>query len=183
MAFQAGQRRGQTWEDVKTIDTLIKNGRFNLTGKRERDFEFAFGERIRANSERLNGKVISQVDKDAPVRSVHLFGKRHRPDLTINDDGIAVEIKFLSNSLDGLKLAIGQSIVYRVRYRFVVNLFVIDEKHKDTYIKAATEQEKDLEEILKHISSSLNIFSYIVPAFSAAPNLKAVLEWNDISTQ
>ena len=51
-----------------------------------------------------------KVDKDTTVRSVYLFGKKHWPDLTINEDGIAVEIKYLSGSLDGLKQAIGQSI-------------------------------------------------------------------------
>ena len=46
------------------------------------------------------------------------------------DDGIAIEIKYLSGSLDGLKQAIGQSIFYRVRYRFVMNVFVVAEKYK-----------------------------------------------------
>jgi len=181
MAFQPGHRRGQVWDDVKTLDTIIKNARFNMTGKSERDFELLFSERVRANSDRLNGKIISQVDKDTVVQSVYCFGKKHRPDLTINDDGIAVELKYLSNNLDGLKQAIGQSIFYRVRYRFVVNIFVIDEKHKDVYFKTANGEEKDLEEIFKDLSSDDNIFSYIVPAFSAAPNIKACLEWNDIA--
>jgi len=79
-----------------------------------------------------------------------------------------------------LKQAIGQSIFYRVRYRFVINLFIIDEKYKDVYQRAAHEEEKDLEEILGDLSSDMNIFSYIVPAFSATPNTKACLEWNDI---
>jgi hypothetical protein len=35
MAFQSGHRRGQVWDDVKTLDTIIKNTRFNLTGKTE----------------------------------------------------------------------------------------------------------------------------------------------------
>lgn len=180
MAFQSGHRRGQVWDDTKMLDTIIKNARFNLTGKSERDFELLFSERVRANSDRINGKIISQVDKETVVRSVYCFGKKHRPDLTINDDGVAVEIKYLNGSLDGLKQAIGQSIFYRVRYRFVINLFVVDEKHKDVYAKAANEEEKDLEEIFRDLSSDMNIFSYIVPAFSAAPNIKACLEWNDI---
>jgi len=95
---------------------------------------------VAANKDRIKGDIHSQVDKDTVVRSVYLFGKKHRPDLTINEDGIAVEIKFLSNSLDGLKQAIGQSIFYRVRYRFVINLFVIDEKYKETYLKGANDE-------------------------------------------
>jgi hypothetical protein len=181
MAFQSGHRRGQVWDDVKTLDRIIQNTRFNLTGKSEREFELAFMSSVSANRDRINGAIHSQVDKDTIVRSVYLFGKKHRPDLTINEDGIAVEIKFLSNSLDGLKQAIGQSIFYRVRYRFVMNLFVIDEKYKETYLKGANEEEKDLEEILKDLSSDMNIFSYLVPAFNPGANIKALLHWNDIA--
>ena len=93
---------------------------------------------------------------------------------------MAVEIKFLSNNLDGLKQAIGQSIFYRVRYRFVMNLFVIDEKYKDVYLKGANDEEKDLEEILKDLATEMNIFSYLVPAFTPGTNVKSLLQWNDI---
>ena len=180
MSFQSGHRRGQVWDDVKTLNRIITNTRFNLTGKSEREFELAFMSAVNANSDRLNGKIHSQVDKDTVVRSVYLFGKKHRPDLTINEDGIAVEIKYLSGSLDGLKQAIGQSILYRVRYRFVMNVFVIAEKYKDTYLKGANDEEKDLEEIFQDLSSDMNIFSYIVPAFTPGSNVKSLLAWNDV---
>ena len=181
MVFQPGPRRGNVWDDVRTLDTIIKNTHFKLNGKNERDFEFAFMSTVAANKDLIHGDIHSQVDKDTIVRSVYLFGKKHRPDLTINEDGIAVEIKFLSNSLDGLKQAIGQSIFYRVRYRFVMNLFVIDKKYKDTYLKGAKEEEKDLEDICKNLSSEMNIFSYLVPAFDPGSNIKSLLSWNDIS--
>ena len=129
MAFQTGHRRGQVWDDVQTLNKIIHNTRFNLTGKSEREFELAFMSSVNANADR------------------------------INDDGIAIEIKYLSGSLDGLKQAIGQSIFYRVRYRFVKNVFVIAEKYKDTYLKGANEEEKDLEEIFQDLSTDMNIFS------------------------
>ena len=84
-------------------------------------------------------------------------------------------------SLDGLKQAIGQSIFYRVRYRFVLNVFVVAEKYKDTYLKGANDEEKDLEEIFKDLSSDMNIFSYIVPAFNPGINVKAVLAWKNMA--
>ena len=80
MAFQTGHRRGQVWDDVQTLNKIIHNTRFNLTGKSELEFELAFMSSVNANADR------------------------------INDDGIAIEIKNLSGSLDGLKQAIGQSI-------------------------------------------------------------------------
>ena len=46
-----------------------------------------------------------------------------------------------------------------MRYRFVINVFVIDEKYKETYLKSANDAEKDLEEIFRELSTDNNIFS------------------------
>ena len=48
--------------------------------------------------------------KDTVIQSIYLFDKKNRPGLTIKEDGIAIEIKYLSGSLDGLKQAIGKKI-------------------------------------------------------------------------
>ena len=90
MAFQTGHRRGHVWDDVQTLNKIIHNTRFNLTGKSEREFELAFMSSVNANADRINDQIMSQVDKDTTVYSVYLFGNKHRPDLTINDDGIAI---------------------------------------------------------------------------------------------
>ena len=50
------------------------------------------------------------------------------------------------------------------------------------FLKGANEEEKDLEEIFLDLSTDMNIFSYIVPAFTPGPNIKALLAWNDISS-
>ena len=169
MAFQTGHRRGPVWDDLQTLNKIIHNTCFNLTGKSEHEFELAFMSSVNANADRINGQTISLVEKDTTVRSVYFFSKKHRPDLTINDDGIAIEIKYLSGSLDGLKQAVGQSIFCRVRYRFEMNVFVVAEKYKD------------LEQIFQDLRIDMNIFSYIVPAFSPEPNKhQALLDWNDI---
>ena len=75
--FQTGHRRGQVWDDVQTLK-IIHNTRFNLTGKSEREFELVMSS-VNANADRINGQILSQVDKDTTVRSVYLFGKKHRP--------------------------------------------------------------------------------------------------------
>lgn len=182
MGFEKGIRRGSVWDDVMAIDEIVKKTRFAHTGKNERDFEIGFTQTltVHAQTGRLKGKVISQTDQETIVKSVYCFGKRHRPDLTINEDGIAIEIKYLSSSLDGIKLALGQSMLYRLRYKFVVNLFILSEKHKETYSKASKGEERDLEDIFKNLSDEANVFSYIVPAFSATPNLKSCIESNGI---
>ena len=95
MAFQTGHRRGQVWDDVQALNTIIHNTRFNLTGKSEREFELALMSSVNANADSINGQIMPQVDKDSTVRRKYLFGKMHRPELTINDEGIAIEITYL----------------------------------------------------------------------------------------
>jgi hypothetical protein len=180
MGFEKGIRRGSVWDDVLAIDAIIKRTRFALNGRSERDFEFAFTQTLTAQSDKIKGKIISQIDQDTIVKSVYCFGKRHRPDLTINEDGIAIEIKYLSESLDGIKLALGQSMLYRLRYKFVFNIFILDERHKETYSRASRGEERDLEDIFKDLSEEANVFSYIVPAFSAAPNFRSCIECNGL---
>lgn len=183
MGFEKGIRRGSVWDDVIATDAIIKKTRFALTVRSEREFEFAFTQTLAAHADKLKGKIFSQTNQETIVKSVYCFGKRHRPDITINEDGIAIEIKYLSDSLDGIKLALGQSMLYRLRYKFVFNVFILAEKHKDTYSKASKGEERDLEDIFRDLSQEENIFCYIVPAFSAAPNLKSCIECNGLDAQ
>jgi len=182
MGFEKGIRRGLAWDDVIAIDTIIKKTRFAINAKTERDFELYLTGKLTEHADKLNGKVFSQINQETIVKSVYCFGKRHRPDLTIDENGIAIEIKHLSGSLDGIKLALGQSLLYRLRYKFVFNIIILDKKHKETYFKASKGEERDLEDIFKDMSEESNIFSYIVPAFPAEPNLKSCIECNGLGT-
>lgn len=187
MGFEKGKRTGKNWEDILFIDSLIKNSDkktngsiMNITGKEEKDFELRFSSLLDANKVKLNGNLISQQNKDTTVKQIYCFGKKHRPDMTINDDGIAIEIKYINDNFDGVKMALGQSFMYRLRYKFVINVIVISEKNKDVYEKALNGEEKDLEDILKYLADDMNVFTYIVPAFSLKNNQKRVFEVNGI---
>ena len=188
MGFEAGRRTGNNWEDILFIDGLIKNSDkksngsiMNITGKEERDFELRFSTLLEANKDKINGKLISQQNKDTTVKQIYCFGKKHRPDMAINDDGIAIEIKYINNSFDGVKMALGQSFMYRLRYKFVINIIVISEENKSVYEKALNGEEKDLEDIMKYLADNMNVYTYIVPAFSLKAGQKKVFEVNDIS--
>lgn len=188
MGFESGKRTGKNWEDILFIDSLIKNtdkksngSIMNITGMEERDFELRFSSLLDANKNKLNGKLISQQNKDTTVKQIYCFGKKHRPDMTINDDGIAIEIKYINDNFDGVKMALGQSFMYRLRYKFVINVIVISEKNKDVYEKALNGEEKDLEDILKYLADDMNVFTYIVPAFSLKNNQKRVFEVNGLA--
>lgn len=188
MGFEKGKRTGKNWEDILFIDSLIKNSDkknngsiMNITGKEEKDFELRFSSLLDANKVKLNGNLISQQNKDTTVKQIYCFGKKHRPDMTINDDGIAIEIKYINDNFDGVKMALGQSLMYRLRYKFVINVIVISEKNKDVYEKAVNGEEKDLEDILKYLADDMNVFTYIVPAFSLKNNQKRVFEVNGLA--
>ena len=188
MGFEKGKRTGKNWEDVLFIDSLLKNADkkssgsiMNITGKEEKDFELRFSSLLDANKVKLNGNLISQQNKDTTVKQIYCFGKKHRPDMTINDDGIAIEIKYINDNFDGVKMALGQSFMYRLRYKFVINVIVISEKNKDVYEKALNGEEKDLEDILKYLADDMNVFTYIVPAFSLKNNQKRVFEVNGLA--
>lgn len=187
MGFEKGKRTGKNWEDILFIDSLIKNSDkknngsiMNITGKEEKDFELRFSSLLDANKVKLNGNLISQQNKDTTVKQIYCFGKKHRPDMTIKDDGIAIEIKYINDNFDGVKMALGQSLMYRLRYKFVINVIVISEKNKDVYEKAVNGEEKDLEDILKYLADDMNVFTYIVPAFSLK-NQKRVFEVNGLA--
>ena len=153
----------------------------NITGKEEKDFELRFSTLLEANKEKINGKLISQQNKDTTVKQIYCFGKKHRPDMTINDDGIAIEIKYINNSFDGVKTALGQSFMYRLRYKFVINIIVVSEENKEVYEKALNGEEKDLEDIMKYLAETMNVYTYIVPAFSLRTGQKKVFEVNEIA--
>jgi hypothetical protein len=61
-------------------------------------------------------------------------------------------------------------------------VFILAERHKETYSKASKGEERDLEDIFRDLSNEANVFSYIVPAFSATPNLKSCIECNGLGS-
>lgn len=180
MGHILGRRRGTLWADAQKLDQIIQDFPFHTTGKNEREFETGFSTAIIASKSAFKNKVISQIDKSTTVRSVYCFGKNHRPDLTIGENGIAIEIKFVTYA--GLKKAIGQSYIYRLRYKFVFLILVMSEKRKKVYEDFATGKEKDLEDIVSLLSRTMNVFTYIVPAFNIVkPGMKKCLsffKWN-----
>ena len=170
MGFETSKRRGLFWEDAEKLDMLIQRFPFHTTGKKERDFETGFATTLMSSESSFNCKIITQIDKSTTVQPVYCFGKKHRPDLALEKEdipgipGIAVEVKFVTYA--GLKAAIGQGYLYRLKYKFVFLILIISEKRKSIYEGIANGSEKDLEDILTHIAVNMNIFTYIVPAFN-----------------
>ncbi len=170
MSFESSRRHGRFWDDAQNLHRIINEYQFNTTGKNERDFENGFASTLMALKKNFNSQVITQIDKATTVKSIYCFGKKHRPDMTLDENGIAVELKFITYA--GLKDAIGQGYLYRLQYRFVFLVLVISEDRRTIYDDLCVGKEKDLENTLQHLADNMNIFTYIVPAFNLKPGMK-----------
>ena len=175
MGFKHARRRSDYWDDCNSLDELIKKFPFHTTGKTERDFENGFATTLLTMESSFHSKIITQVDKKTTVQSVYCFGKKHRPDMTLDEDGIAVELKFVTYA--GLKDAIGQGFLYRLRYRFVFLVLIISEDRSNIYYDLDTNKEKDLQDILKYLADTMNIFTYVVPAFEVKLGTKKCISF------
>ena len=168
MGFKATKKNGRFWDDVKKLDSTIKNTSFNKTFKSEREFEAAFSAILSHEQSSFNCEVISQTDGAASVESVKCMGKNYRPDLTLDRDGVAVELKHIK--YDGLKDAIGQAYLYRLKYRFVFLVLIISKERQSVYEEL--DKEQDLKDALQHLADNMKIFTYIVPAFKPKSGTK-----------
>ena len=175
MGFEVARRRGNYWDDCKKLHELINNYPFHTTGKNERDFENGFASTLMTVQSTFSSDVLTQIDKKSTVQSIYCFGKKHRPDMTLNDNGVAVELKFITYA--GLKDAIGQGYLYRLRYKFVFLVLIISEERAFIYHDLDSKKEKDLDDTLWHLAENMNIFTYVVPAFSVKPGVKKCLAY------
>lgn len=170
MGFESSKRFGRYWEDAKQVHQLIHAYPFNTSGKSERDFENGFATSLIMAKGNFKSKPHTQIDKDTTVGSVFCFGKQHRPDMALGDSGSAIELKHITYA--GLKDAIGQGVLYRLRYRFTFLILIVSNKRKHIYYDISTGKEKDLIDTLHYLADNLNIFTYVVPAFKPTPGCK-----------
>jgi hypothetical protein len=170
MTFEAGRRRGRYWNDAKLLHETLREYPFHTTGRKERDFENGVASSLMMVKKQFNSKVITQIDKSSTVKSVYCFGKKHRPDLAFDENGIAIEIKFITYA--GLKEAIGQGYLYRLQYRFVFLVLIISEARKSVYLDLDGGKEKDLADTLQHLADHMNVFTCVAPAFIPGPGAK-----------
>ena len=170
MGFEPSRRSGRYWDDAITLNQMIKEYNFNTTGKSERDFENGLSAVLDARKKRFNCTVVSQINKETKVSSVYCFGKNHRPDMALDENGVAIELKFTDYS--GLKDAIGQGYMYRLQYRFVFLILVIKDTKRQFYTDLCVGKEHPMEDMLQHLADHMNIFTYIVPSFSVKPGMK-----------
>ena len=115
------QRRGAYWEDCQRAIKVIKNMNLQKSDEYERLFEGRISQVLDGMS--FNDKFIDQRSTQDVLTRVTLFGKDHRPDMSVGDDGTAIEVKLVFDG-NKVKEALSQAIFYRVHYRFVIVILV-----------------------------------------------------------
>ena len=123
--FKAGRRKGIHSENLAKAKGIIERLSLDINAKNERKFEDRISGALQPNFD----KFIDQRNTKQVMTRVTVFGHDHRPDMSIEEDGVAIEVKAVKTG-SSFREAIGQSMIYRLGYRFVIVLWVDTTKGK-----------------------------------------------------
>lgn len=153
-------RRGGKYYDVlnRAIEVIEEKLKLNFgSSSKEKDYENRVAGALLTGMDELDDEIrfIDQRDVQETLTRITLCGYDHRPDMSFGRDGIAIEIKRLSGS-QSVREFIGQTIVYRNGYRFVIGVLIDERKNKP--IKKRFEDPTTEEYKLKEYLESIGVF-------------------------
>lgn len=160
--FKAGSKRGKHYDLAKFATNKMKSANLAIKGRNEREFEHAIVSHLQS-SPKLRGNLITQVDTDEvdKITQASLFGFSHRPDVSIGNDGTAIEIKVITGGQSARDL-LGQAIAYRMHYRFVILVFV-DLTADLKVVKLCQDEGSHECSLLYGLADTMNVFSVVGP--------------------
>ena len=99
LGFVPGAKRGRHYDLARFTVSKLKSVNLLVKGQSEREFEQNIVSHLQT-SPKLRQNLITQIgiDEVEKITKASLFGFNHRPDLSIGNDGTAIEIKVISNS-------------------------------------------------------------------------------------
>lgn len=162
LGFVSSAKRGQHFDLAKLAIRKLKSANLAIKGKSEREFEQAVVGHLQS-SPKIRKNLVTQVGTDEVDKIVpaNLFGFSHRPDAAIGVDGTAIEIKVISGG-HSTRDILGQSIAYRMQYRFVIILLV--DGSEDRLLVDLCKDKKSTEfSLLSGLAKTMNVFSVIGP--------------------
>lgn len=162
LGFVSAAKRGQHFDLAKLAVKKLKSANLALKGKSEREFEQSVIGYLQS-SPKIRKNIITQVGTDEvdKITPANLFGFSHRPDASIGKDGTAIEIKVISGG-QSTRDILGQSIAYRMQYRFVI--IVLVDGSEDRRLVDLCKNKKSTEfSLFTGLSETMNIFSIIGP--------------------
>jgi hypothetical protein len=162
LGFMQSRRSGKHYELARFALGKLRRSNLLIKAKNERQYEHAVVANLQA-SRKICRNLITQVGEDEveKITQANLFAFKHRPDVTIGKDGTAIEIKMVRSGADVRDL-IGQAIVYRVFYRFVI-LVLIDHTPDRSIVGLCKSKDTTEYSFLKDLAENYNIFTVIGP--------------------
>jgi hypothetical protein len=163
LGFVNAAKRGQHYALAKLAIKKLKSANLALKGKSEREFEQAVIGHLQS-SPTIRKNLITQVGTDEvdKITQASLFGFSHRPDASIGKDGTAIEIKVISGG-QATRDILGQSIAYRMQYRFVIVVWV-DQSEGRHIVELSRDKNSKEFSLFSGLAETMNVFSIIGPA-------------------
>jgi len=162
MGFVSTAKRGQHFDLATLAIKKLKSANLALKGKSEREFEQAVIGHLQS-SPTLRKNLITQVGTDEveKITQANLFGFCHRPDASIGNDGTAIEIKVISGGQSARDI-LGQSIAYRMQYRFVI-IVLVDGTEDRKIVDLCKDKKSKEYSLFTGLAETMNVFSIIGP--------------------
>lgn len=152
--FLTGKRTGKYWESLQRAKEIIERLSLDVSSVTEREYENRISGALQPNFP----SFIDQRNIQQVMTRVTLFQHDHRPDMSIDKDGIAIEVKPAKGG-SSFREAIGQAMIYRLGYRFTIIVWVDgtkDKMYKSVCSDPATNEYKFIKEL-----EEINIFCIV----------------------
>lgn len=162
LGFIASRKSGTHYDLALFAARKLKKANILLKGKSERSYEHTIIAHLQS-SPKLRKNLITQIGEEEvdKIANANLFGFNHRPDTTIGNDGTAIEIKVVK-SASAIRDILGQGIVYRMHYRFVILVFV-DNTPDRQIVKMCSDKYSQEYSLLHGLAKTHHIYSVVGP--------------------
>lgn len=155
-------RRGIHFELALRATHQIKHANFMIKADDEKTYENILVASL-AQSHKLRPNLITQIAQE-PVQKIvrpTVFGFEHAPDITIGNDGTAIELKLINSGGD-LRSCLGQALCYRVAYRFAI-IVLIDRTNDRVFVESLRPKDSNEAMLLRGMCDELNILTVVGP--------------------
>lgn len=160
--LRTSTRRGTHYELAVFAAKRLAKQNFMLKVKNESDYEMVVTTSL-GSSRKLRPTLITQKDT-IPVEKIttaDVFGFKHHPDLTIGNDGTAIELKVIQSG-HSIREAIGQALCYRTHYRFAI-MALMDLTKDRLVVNRCADKNSPAHKLLKSLCDECGIFTIVGP--------------------
>ena len=160
LGFTPSTKRGQHYDLVKFTASKLKSANLSIKGRDERDFEHAIVSHLQS-SPKIKSNLITQVGTNEVDKIVkaNMFSFSHRPDISIGNDGTAIEIKVIKSG-SSIRDLLGQAVVYRMHYRFVI-LVMVDLTQDCRVVELCKDKKSQEFSLLSGLAEQMNVYTII----------------------